>query len=240
MKNELIFFTLEQGNVLIRLLLSQLLADFVFQSDSMVTNKKWFSKHMLLHIGIVFILTLLFSFSWKIAFLLAILHWLIDGLKCSFQKKYPDKESYLFFADQFFHLLFTIMVWAIFENVWSQLSKVLPQVLLNYQMSLLLFGYVLVIWPIGYAMRFVLKGIDKSTNKNDDEKLEHGGKLIGMFERLIILTFVYLNQYEAIGFFNYRKKYHSFYTKRRRTKKRICISRNHDELCFFYFSRSDY
>jgi hypothetical protein len=35
---------------------------------------------------------------------------------------------------------------------------------------------------------------------NDNDKLEHGGKLIGIFERIIILTLVLLNQYEAIGF----------------------------------------
>jgi hypothetical protein len=55
-------------------------------------------------------------------------------------------------------------------------------------------------WPIGYAMKYVLKGIDKTNTPSNDEKLEHGGKLIGMFERMIILTFVFLNQYEAIGF----------------------------------------
>ena len=36
--------------------------------------------------------------------------------------------------------------------------------------------------------------------RNSDETLERGGKLIGQFERIIILTFVLLNQYEAIGF----------------------------------------
>ena len=33
-----------------------------------------------------------------------------------------------------------------------------------------------------------------------DIKVENGGKLIGIFERIIILTLVLLNQYEAIGF----------------------------------------
>lgn len=200
MKSELIFFTLDQGNLLVRLLLSQLLSDFLFQTDSMVSNKKWFSKHMFLHIGVVFALTLLLSFSWKIAFTLAISHWLIDGIKCSLQKNYPTRDSLLFFADQFCHLLSIFIVWVLFEDVWTQLSKAIVQLLVNYQISLLILGYVLVMWPIGYALKFVLKGIDKTSNKGNDEKLEHGGKLIGIFERMIILTFVFLNQYEAIGF----------------------------------------
>jgi hypothetical protein len=200
MKSELIFFTLDQGNILLRLLLSQLLADFVFQTDSMVANKKWFSKHMFLHIGVVFAITLLLSFSWKIAVIIALAHWILDGIKCSLQKWFPSKESLLFFADQGFHLLSILMVWAVSEEVWTSLLKAIIQVFSNYQISLLIFGYVLVMWPIGYAMKYVLKGIDKTNTPSNDEKLEHGGKLIGMFERMIILTFVFLNQYEAIGF----------------------------------------
>lgn len=200
MKSELVFFTLDQGNLLVRLLLSQLLADFVFQTDSMVANKKWFSKHMFLHIGIVFTNTLLLCFSWKIAVILALAHWLIDGIKCSIQKSNPKKEPHLFFADQFFHLLSILIVWAVLENIGPQLLNAIILPFVNFRISLLIFGYVLVMWPLGYAMKFVLKGIDKTIARSDEEKLEHGGKLIGIFERMIILTFVFLNQYEAIGF----------------------------------------
>ncbi|MCF8427030.1 MAG: DUF3307 domain-containing protein [Bacteroidia bacterium] len=181
-------------------MLSQLFADFIFQTDSMVANKKWFSKHMFLHIGVVFLTTLLLSFSWKIAVVLALAHWLIDGIKCSLQKSFPTKESSLFFADQLIHLLSIVIVWALWENIWDQILNAMALLFVNFRISLLVFGYVLVMWPIGYAMKFVLKGIEKTTAHSDEEKLEHGGKLIGMFERMIIITFVYLNQYEAIGF----------------------------------------
>lgn len=36
--------------------------------------------------------------------------------------------------------------------------------------------------------------------KKIDDKIENGGRRIGQFERAIILTFVLLQQYEAIGF----------------------------------------
>ncbi|MDZ4667320.1 MAG: hypothetical protein SGJ00_05490 [bacterium] len=62
-------------------------------------------------------------------------------------------------------------------------------------MGKLVFAYSLVIWPMGYGLKFALRAMAPKHNMN---KVEHGGKLIGQFERIIILTFVLLNQYEAI------------------------------------------
>lgn len=200
MENELVFFTLSQGSFLIRLLLSQLLADFVFLTNSMDANKKSFSKSMLLHIGIVFFITIILSFSLKIAAALAFLHWIIDSIKYGLLKIFPKKIAILFFVGQILHILSILIIWAISEDILPQLSKAMAVVLTNYQINLLIIGYVMVIWPIAYVMKFVLDGIDKTNKGTDNKKLEHGGKLIGMFERIIILTFVYLNKYEAIGF----------------------------------------
>lgn len=200
MKTELVFFTQEQGSLFVRLLLSHLLADFVFQTNSILANKKWFSKQMLLHIGIVFIVSFLLSFSLKIALSIAFIHWIIDSMKCSLQGKISGKETYLFFGDQLVHLLSVLFIWVAFEGIWVHLLNAVVKVTMSYSISLLLLGYVLVTWPLAYAMKFVLKGIDKTTQGTSNKKIEQGGKLIGIFERIIILSFVYLNKYEAIGF----------------------------------------
>ncbi|MCU0423117.1 MAG: DUF3307 domain-containing protein [Bacteroidia bacterium] len=200
MKNELVFFTLSEGNLLIRLLLSHLLSDFVFQSDTIVKNKRWFSRYMFIHLGIVFIITLLLSYSWKITILITFAHWLIDGIKYTIDKYFRSNTYYLFYIDQFSHLLVTFFLWAQLEGLWSKIFSVVHSLLNNFNFSLLIFGYVLAVWPVGYITQLVLKGIEKSKNKDNDAKLEKGGKLIGRFERLIILTFVYLNEYAAIGF----------------------------------------
>ncbi|TAE86094.1 MAG: DUF3307 domain-containing protein [Bacteroidetes bacterium] len=194
------FFTYEQANLLIRLMMAHVLADFVFQSKHMVDNKNWFSKPMLQHIGIVAAATVVFTFSWQLTLAVTSIHWVIDGCKCSLKRKYPERESALFFADQFAHILSIIVIWGMHQGVMRAITQTLILPFSTYNMSLVLLGYALVIWPMGYAMQFALKGIARTTNATNDENLEHGGKLIGLFERIIILTLVLLGEYSAIGF----------------------------------------
>jgi hypothetical protein len=193
-------FTYEQGNLLIRLLLAHVLADFVFQTKQMVDNKKWVGKHMLLHIGIVAATTFVFTYSWQLTLVLACIHWVIDGCKCSLKIKHPKHESALFFADQLAHIVSLVIIWGIHEGVLDAIAQALVLPFSTYKMSLVLLGYAIVAWPMGYAMQFALKGITKTTTATNDENLEHGGKLIGLFERIIILTLVLLGEYSAIGF----------------------------------------
>ena len=71
----------------------------------------------------------------------------------------------------------------------------------NYKFSLILLAYVWVYFSVGYLIKFATQNIRHTAQDGNEEvKVEHGGKLIGQFERLIILTLVLLNQYEAIGF----------------------------------------
>jgi hypothetical protein len=66
----------------------------------------------------------------------------------------------------------------------------------------LLLGYIWLIYPTGYLIKFITQSIahTNSQNTTTQANVEHGGKLIGQFERIIILTLVLFNQYEAIGF----------------------------------------
>ena len=87
-----------------------------------------------------------------------------------------------------------------FENIY----KVITLPFLNYKISLLLLAYTWVYFPVGFLIKFATQSINHTnlavSNTNTDDKIEHGGKLIGQFERIIILTLVLLNQYDAIGF----------------------------------------
>ena len=146
------FFTTQEGNLLIRLLLAHLAADFLFQTDQMVNGKKWFSKPMLLHILLVFSLTALLS-----------------------------------------------------AGLWQEIVNAAQMPFLNFRISLLLLAYGFVIWPLGYLIKFALPKITSPTSNTvpttgQREDIERGGRIIGQFERIIILTFVLLGQYEAIGF----------------------------------------
>ena len=203
MISNMVFFTEAQGLLLIKLLLAHFISDFVLQTTKMVAVKRWLSKAMLLHVVIVYITSALLSGLWWWSLPIALLHWLIDSIKIELAKSNKYSGITLFVGDQLLHVAVIVAVWVYTQNSWPALAKSLSLPLWNYPIGLILLGYVVVIWPIGYLIRFATQSITKRVNEtqgNGEENIEHGGKLIGQFERIIILTFVLLQQYEAIGF----------------------------------------
>ncbi|MEC4048725.1 DUF3307 domain-containing protein [Flavobacterium sp. SUN046] len=191
-------FTEIQGNYLIRLLVAHLIADFILQTKKMVSTKKWFSKAMLLHIGILFIITLLFSQNLILSITISILHYITDGFKMELLKTKKYSETKLFILDQAIHLLVILICWAYYFNIIPKLGNALLLPFTNFNISLLLFSYILVTTPYGYFIGITTKRFQNKTN--DETLADQNGFYIGIFERLIILTFMILGQYSAIGF----------------------------------------
>lgn len=189
-------FTESQSNYLVMLLIAHLIADFLLQTKKMVNNKKWFSAAMTFHILIVFITTLIFSRNILLSLVISILHYVTDGIKVEFLKRKKNSETLLFIGDQLFHIATIVICWSfyfgIYQNVWN--TFLLP--FTNFKISLLLFGYILVTTPYGYFIGLITKRFQNKKNTKTDKN----GLYIGIFERLIILTFVLLGEYSVIGF----------------------------------------
>lgn len=194
--DKLPFFTYQQGVVLIQLLLAHIISDFVLQTKTMVTNKKWISATMLLHIAIVYISTALCTGLWLPAIVVAVIHYVVDGIKVTAGTQKWGTELKLFLIDQALHLITIVLIWAWYFNLFDKLGTVAQLPLSNYTISLLVLGYFIIIWPVAYIIDFALQLMIQENTANN----ENIGKLIGIFERIIILTFVLLGQYEAIGF----------------------------------------
>ena len=205
MKNELILFSAEQGNLLIRLLLAHIISDFVLQTDKMVESKKWFSGYMLLHIMIVFVSTFLLSGLLQVSLIIAVLHWIIDSVKVEMKNRTHLKPNMLFATDQIFHFIIIATVWFWYFHLFDKVLTTITLPFINYKWSLILLAYAWVVFPMGYLIKFATQTITQTntstqTTTSTEINVEQGGKLIGQFERIIILTLVLLNQYEAIGF----------------------------------------
>ncbi len=206
MNNELLLFSAEQANLFIRLLLAHIISDFALQSDKMVQHKKWFSKYMFLHIAIVFASTLVLSGLWQLSIAIALLHWLVDSIKVEMQSRTSIKPNLLFATDQLIHFLLIAAAWFWYFDSFDKLVKMVSLPFVNYKFSLILLAYAWIYFPVGYLIKFATQSITHTTaaappaTAATEDKIEHGGKLIGQFERIIILTLVLLNQYEAIGF----------------------------------------
>jgi hypothetical protein len=192
-------YTTTEGSILIKVFIAHILSDFLFQSDKMVSTKKWASKSMALHIAVVFVSTLFLTNHLLLSVLIAISHWLIDGAKIELDKSVELSKYNLFILDQIVHILAAILIWVILIPENKNLFQLLFSVLNNYSLSLYLLGYLIIIYPISYLIKFVTKSF-VTNSENDGTTVIKGGKVIGQFERIIILTFVFLSQYEAIGF----------------------------------------
>jgi hypothetical protein len=193
------FFTGSEANLFIRLLLAHLLSDFILQTRIMAAGKNFRSLQMFVHVLITFGAIVLLTGEWKAALVISFVHYLIDSIKAEAQKIYLQRQTTLFLTDQFLHFITLLVVWAFSIGKTSELLAQLTAFLNNPGLLLILLGYGICIWPASFAVRFVTQGLIAEMG-NAETNIQHGGRWIGQFERIIILTLVLLSEYEAIGF----------------------------------------
>lgn len=180
-----------------------MISDFTFQPERMANDKNNFgfkSKLLKWHVLITFFTAWLLSFQINFVFAalaIAVLHWLEDGIK-KFIKNNNVIGIYSFFIDQFVHLTVTVAIVLLYNHSF-QLDPVFNIPLST--KSLLIIGcFIFSAKPANIFIKetFTAFKIQASSSGNDD--LPNAGKLIGIIERFLVLIFVILNQYEAVGF----------------------------------------
>ncbi len=174
------------------LLCAHVLADFLFQTDWIIQNKR--KPHaMALHIGIVAVLSLIaLGGAWQIALGIAAAHLLIDVIKTY---ALPDKLS-SFVADQIAHLGTICAAGYLMPDAF-QTGFWVPYVALYLPAIILITGAVLTIKSGGYVLGYLMAGFD---NSGMTEGLENAGRLIGQLERSLIFLMILIDQPAGIGF----------------------------------------
>jgi len=194
-------------NLLVLQLIAHFLCDFIIQNEAgaQAKNKNGFnSKHLYIHILLIWVLSFLLSFNvsfWWCSVIISISHFIIDGLKAMVMKKIPNR-NWFFFADQLIHILiiiFVTTVYAFHGHNFTNYVGSLKLLLQNTHGLLYILGYLLCLKPANILIRQVI-GKWLSDVVITDNKLEEAGRLIGNIERTLILSFVLLNQFAAIGF----------------------------------------
>lgn len=191
-------FDQDQALILIRLLIAHILADFVFQPSTWVEEKNAKGLRawgLYKHIAIVSTLTWLAVWNYPIVVaVITITHLIIDYLKIILDRK---RELTFFIADQVLHILVIILCWLYVISGWDQMVEALLSFWTSFSAILILLGYLFCIGPFSYLVKFSTQNL---IQQNSGDNVKRGGRLIGIFERIIIYTLVLLNQYEAIGF----------------------------------------
>jgi hypothetical protein len=181
-------------------LIAHITADYLIQNEkeSKDKNEKGFkSLYLKKHIFIVFLTSWLLSISINFivgSIIIAFTHYLIDGFKPKFPKKYS------FFIDQLLHIAIIFIVSLIYFFYFN--SKI--DFIINLEkpfiesIPAILLCYIFCTKPINIIIREIISAFNIEIGTNDD--LPNAGKLIGITERFLILTFILMNQFEAVGF----------------------------------------
>lgn len=210
---------IDELSVLLRLVIAHLLTDFVLQPVSWVNDKKK-RKHrsvkLYLHALVTATVAYLFTAVWAAWWLfpvICITHLLID-----IWKLYQPNQLKYFAIDQALHVLILLVCWMILFNKFNDMVSAVMGLYNNKTFLLILAGYITVTWPLGIMIGI---GTEKWRIKSEvnSEGLAKAGLWIGLFERLLILTFILINQFTAVGFLIAAKSILRFNDKENTQKK---------------------
>ncbi|MEZ5335336.1 MAG: DUF3307 domain-containing protein [Methanolobus sp.] len=187
-------------SLLARLFLSHLLADFVFQTKSMVQDRfdnKWNSRWLYIHGSIAgslaYVLSGAFSYLW-LFIVYTLSHIIIDGFKSTRK----DDLKWLI-LDQIAHIITLLIVWTIITGPSEIATGFHKGILPGTDIWILLVAYVLVIWPSGIIIGKFADPWRQDKGEGNDEGLANAGMWIGRLERFLLLTFILLDEYSLMG-----------------------------------------
>lgn len=194
--------------------IAHVLGDFYFQTENIATRKEGKFSGVLLHaleyLGVsLLVMVPIISFDLILAaFYLSFIHFMIDAVKyCLLQKKRNIKEGKIFVWDQIAHIVSILVLSYIMYNWNFEINhyNVVRDFFAIYgidKLKLAQFGLILLILhtPTNILIQKTLSEYrpkEKNTDiiKNDSK----AGRRIGTLERIIMLLFISMNQYAAMG-----------------------------------------
>lgn len=188
-------------DVLIKLFLVHAIADFALQPHSWVKDKienKLQSKYLYIHVLLHGVLTYLIIAEWNnfvLPIVIMLVHFIIDALKL-----YRPKSFKWFLIDQVVHILSLMIIWMLLYQQTEDVIMFFKNLFSTNGFWLITLSYIIVLHPISILIYQATKKWQKKIRKTEGKGLKNAGKWIGMIERILILTFILINQFAAVGF----------------------------------------
>ncbi len=192
--------------------LAHVLADYFFQTQRMANEKNSIGfKSRLLPIHVLFVFVCSWVLSFQIEFfvgagIIAIIHYIIDGFKAK-ANHHPKLWKYTFFIDQLLHIMVFIAVSLFFERYHG--FEPLFELPVSATFIAIVTAYLLCLRPANILVKEVFRSSqidvaiaqkEKAEILDETDELPNAGKLIGILERVLTLTFILIGQYQAVGF----------------------------------------
>lgn len=185
--------------LLTKLILAHIIGDFILQPESWVVDKeikRHRSPKLYLHVIIHGLLTLVLVWDpsfWLPALVIVTTHLLIDIAKLTFQKS--GNRILWFVLDQALHLAVIGAVWYIWQKPQFDLESFPVETVLIITTAALFLTN-----PSSVIIRTMISQWTPDTFYTVSSSLPDAGKFIGYLERLLVLTFILCNHWEAVGF----------------------------------------
>jgi hypothetical protein len=186
-------------------IVAHILTDFFAQNNKDVDEKrvnglkgKFFKRHILIALGLSWLMSFQLTFFFY-ALVIAVIHGALDVLK-----RYVENRSrwvtIAFFADQILHIITIVVVVYAYQSIEGLAHGLYDYLSLRH--SIIITAYLICLKPANVFIKETFRAfkITIPNSEKEGEDLPHAGKLIGIVERMLVLTFVLLNQYEAVGF----------------------------------------
>lgn len=191
-------------DIFLKLLIAHIITDFFIQPTVWVEDKKkkkGKSIYLYLHVVLTGLVAWLFLWSWDlwyVALCIAITHLLIDLYKITCC---PDNLS-SFIYDQIFHVAILGLAVVYLSDGAEQLRESVHKLLMDTKSLSIIAGYLVVTTPAGYLVGKATERWRQEIRSSAQERnsLKDAGIWIGILERVLVLTFVIFNQFQAIGF----------------------------------------
>lgn len=203
------------NTVLILFLIGHVLGDFYLQSSELAESKDESFKKLLKH-GIVYLLSMIFViipvFGLKLlkwTLFISIAHFIVDLVKFHIKKKImiDDKlDAIAYLIDQIIHIFVIIFATATIYFLSEPISYIncIQHILNKLPVDVLsILSWILILLTITHPFSITIKKIlYKYRPISNEEKggYPNAGALIGILERCIIFSLLYMGQYSAIGF----------------------------------------
>lgn len=185
-----------EWNILVRLVIAHIICDFYIQTDRFCEQKN--SKggrgllmqlvHAFTHAVVSYVLVAEWTL-WQIPLIIFVSHYVIDFVK----SRCATRNSLaVFTVDQILHIgiLFLLCLVVIpSDNITNCMC--------NYNSWIYVLGYLLLLKPTSIVISLFFRQWEI---RNGDKALPKAGRWIGYFERVLVMTFVLLGSFEAIGF----------------------------------------
>lgn len=190
--------------LLLKWLCAHLIGDFILQTNKMVRHKKrlkyrsWVLYfHSILHGVLIYLFTAQWL-SFAVPLLVIVSHTLIDIWKLN---KPDNIKSFL--IDQLLHITALVVLYFIYQAGYNHTREILVHFWNHKQAWAIMTGYIIIIWPAGILIGLLTQrwrnDIELQFEKNR-QSLADAGKWIGIFERILVYTFIITNQFAGIGF----------------------------------------